>query len=256
MSTYCRNRPEGKCPNMLRRALDSILSQTLDDIELVLIDDRSKDGSEKVCREYAAKDKRVSYYRAKRNSGRPAVRYNDGMRLARSEFFMFMFDDDELYPDGARFLYDSITGQNSWCGMVYGLSNYVDGATGAQLLVGGEWDYERMRTNNRFSPFCNLSVMVRKDVIDAVGGYDESAVMKRACDWDLWVRIGEKFPVAGIYRLVGKAYQGSYDSIGKTVPLTEEGYEDMFKEQRRPDRRVRLKGEMGMPVGPVREEYE
>lgn len=255
MSTYCRNRPEKGCPNLLRRALDSILSQTFEDWELVLIDDCSTDGTEEVCREYAAKDSRIRSFRAKKNSGMPAVRYNEGMRLARSDLFMYMFDDDELYPDGMRFLVEAMREERD-CGMVYGLSNHVDARTGAVLLVGGDWNYEQLKRDNRFCVLCNLSVIVKKEVVNDVGGYDEDPLFKKNCDWDLWVRIGGSHRVVGIWKLIGRTYQGYADGISKTVDMSEENLREVLRIQGIQGRRVRLQGEMYSLVDSVLEGYE
>ena len=62
VSTYNRNRGVDSCPNLLKRAIDSILNQTFENFELVLINDASTDGSHEVCLEYANKDTRVRYY--------------------------------------------------------------------------------------------------------------------------------------------------------------------------------------------------
>ena len=255
MSTYGRNRPEGDCPNLLRRAVDSVLGQTFGDFELVLMDDASTDGTEEVCREYAARDSRVKLFRAKRNSGCPAKRYNDGMRLAKSDLFMFMFDDDLLYPDAVRFLLEAMDGEHKDCGMVYGLTNYVEVERNFQLLVGGEWNLHDLKKDNDFCLFLNLSVIVKRGVIDAVGGYDESPLFRRTNDWDLWVRIGDRYKVARVTRLVGKVFQGYGDSIGKTVAVTDEDRRLMAEVQAMPGRKVRLMGEMGLPTADVEGGY-
>lgn len=256
MSTYCRNKPQRGCPNVFRRAMDSILGQTFGDFELVLIDDCSKDGTEEVCRSYAKADSRIRYFRAKKNSGLPARRYNDGMRLAKSDLFAFMFDDDKLYPDGVKFLMESIEGENRRCGMVYGLTNFVDESTRRACVIGGEWDYERLKRDKMFCILANLSVVVRRSVIDDVGGYDESLLFRRNCDWDLWVRAGGKHEVAAIPRLIGTAYQGYPDSIGQIVGMSRTFFDEVAAAQNDPGRRVRLQGEMGLPVDSVMEGYD
>ncbi|MEO1673070.1 MAG: glycosyltransferase, partial [Cyanobacteria bacterium J06631_2] len=55
--------------NFIREALDSILSQTFDNFELVICDNASIDETEKICREYASKDSRIHYHRSQQNLG-------------------------------------------------------------------------------------------------------------------------------------------------------------------------------------------
>lgn len=81
----------------LRRCVDSILAQTYRDIELLLIDDGSTDGSPSICDEYAARDLRVKVCH-KENAGVSAAR-NQGIRLASGEWIGFADADDWLNPE-------------------------------------------------------------------------------------------------------------------------------------------------------------
>lgn len=76
----------------LRQCLDSILNQTFKDIEVILIDDGSKDNSGKICDEYALNDNRVKVIHQK-NMGLSDAR-NSGMNLMSGKYFMFVDSDD------------------------------------------------------------------------------------------------------------------------------------------------------------------
>lgn len=78
----------------LRRCIDSILSQTFSDFELLLIDDGSKDKSGDICDEYVAKDVRVKVFH-KANAGVSSAR-NLGLDKAKGEFIFFVDSDDFL----------------------------------------------------------------------------------------------------------------------------------------------------------------
>lgn len=81
----------------LRRCIDSILSQTYTDFELLLVDDGSKDGSGAICDEYARKDSRVRVFH-KPNGGVSAAR-NLGLDNARGEWIAFADADDWVEAD-------------------------------------------------------------------------------------------------------------------------------------------------------------
>ena len=235
MSTYSRNKPSFDCPNLLKRALDSVLAQTFRDFELILIDDGSVDGSEAVCREYAARDSRIRYVRHDDNSGRPALRYNEGILLAKSDYFTFMFDDDFWFPNAIEDLYKAITGEHKNCGMVYGLGALKRPET--TLFIGGEWNMDMLLNCNLLF---NLAVIVKREVINKVGGYDESDIFRRCCDWDLWYRIGMEYSVARITVAVGEVTTQP-DGLVNRFPYD---YRAMRNVQRRKNRDVPLKGKL------------
>ena len=240
VSTSGKNRAEGACPNLLRRAIDSILAQTFSDFELILIDDASSDGTEKVCRKYAKHDDRIRFSRFEHSSGYHAVRYNDGMLQSRGEFIAFMFDDDLLYPKALSVLLAGFEGKSDEVGMIYGLGNFYDSRTSRPISLnfGGDWLPDRLRNQNAI---CNNAVLIRRHVIDHVGGWDEDTSMRRICDWDHWLRIGSLYDAVRIDTLVGEQFAFHHDSIGVTVPLDLAG----AKARQISRKRVRLQDELG-----------
>ena len=89
--------------HLMRRCIDSLLAQTFTDYELLLIDDGSKDGSWRVCQEYARKDPRVSIYH-KENGGLSDAR-NYGLSKATGKYTIFADPDDWVSPEGLDCLY-------------------------------------------------------------------------------------------------------------------------------------------------------
>jgi glycosyltransferase involved in cell wall biosynthesis len=87
--------------NYLRPALDSILHQDYTDFELIISDNASQDATEQICREYAAKDPRIRYYRNEKNIG-ASGNFNRLVELARGEFFKWAAHDDVHLPGFLR----------------------------------------------------------------------------------------------------------------------------------------------------------
>ena len=79
-------------------ALDSLLTQTLPDLEVIAVDDGSTDTTTDIVRGYADRDERVRLIQRSRPSGRPAVPRNDGLRAARGEYIAFLDADDLAVP--------------------------------------------------------------------------------------------------------------------------------------------------------------
>ena len=90
----------------IRRCVDSILAQTYTNLEVLLMDDGSKDGTPAILDEYAAKDSRVQAIH-KANTGHASSR-NMGLLQATGEFITFMDCDDYMYPDFMEKMYGAI----------------------------------------------------------------------------------------------------------------------------------------------------
>ena len=83
--------------NFLARALESLLAQTFGDFEIILSDNGSTDGTEAICREYAARDARIRYVRESRNRG-VFWNFNRCFELSRSPLFRWTAHDDLCAP--------------------------------------------------------------------------------------------------------------------------------------------------------------
>jgi glycosyltransferase involved in cell wall biosynthesis len=90
--------------DFLAPAIDSVLGQTLREIELICIDDGSTDGSLDILKEYRANDERVRIV-TETNAG-PAIARNNGIRRARGEYIAFLDADDFFEPDLIEELYN------------------------------------------------------------------------------------------------------------------------------------------------------
>ena len=82
----------------LKETLDSILAQTFEDFELIISDNASTDRTEEICKEYAAKDRRIRYYRNKENLG-AGWNNNRVFELCTGEYFKWNAHDDVCAPE-------------------------------------------------------------------------------------------------------------------------------------------------------------
>ena len=98
----------------LKICIDSILSQSLTDFEILTIDDASTDRSLKILNRYASSDNRIRVFARNTNKGAPAAR-NYGIKKAVGKFIMFADADDELCNDSLSMLYDTAMRFESDC---------------------------------------------------------------------------------------------------------------------------------------------
>lgn len=113
----------------LKRCLDSVLSQTYPHLEVLLVDDCSRDGSLKICEDYAKRDGRVRVLKQEENAGASAAR-NAGIEAATGDYIGFTDADDWIEPEMYEALLDAIRKAKPGSHMVQLMSrNYAPDGT-------------------------------------------------------------------------------------------------------------------------------
>lgn len=207
----------------IRRAVDSVLAQTEQDFEIIIVDDGSTDGGERVLRSYS--DTRIKYVRQE-NFGVSAAR-NNGIKYSSAEFVSFLDADDAYYPkfietvlhlrrkfpqaglystsycmvepDGSLVApkYRAIP-KFPWEGI---LPSYFESALGAP-------------------PVSTITVGVNKEVFYSVGYFPEGELLGE--DLDMWFRIALKYPVAFSSYVGATYYRNSKNrACGTFIPPQE-----------------------------------
>lgn len=110
----------------LREAIDSVLHQTLVDIQLICIDDASNDGTAAILREYAESDNRITLLTHSENTGQ-AVARNDGIWAADGEYITMVDADDWLSPEALELAATSLDADPAMGCVLFDL-RYVSGA--------------------------------------------------------------------------------------------------------------------------------
>ena len=122
----------------LGECIDSILAQTYQDFELILVDDGSPDNCGVICDEYAAKDSRIRVVH-QQNGGLSAAR-NAGLDIARGEYVTFVDSDDKIPKNYLAILYGMIIdndAQVSTCHMMFCRER---DSLNSEVIVSGEYD--------------------------------------------------------------------------------------------------------------------
>lgn len=159
--------------DFLRAACDAILAQTFTDFEFIISDNGSTDATEAICREYAAHDKRIRYYRQDQNRG-GAWNYNRVFALATADYFMWHAHDDMIAPEFVERCVEALDRHpevtncytNSRIIDEHGtpLREYVEGAA-----LRSPSAYERLRhytRHDRDCPLCSIYFgLMRREVL-------------------------------------------------------------------------------------------
>ena len=174
----------------LDAAVRSVLQQNHRNIEFVIYDDASTDGSTDRLREWAERDPRIRLFEGDRNLG-PAVSSNVVVEHASGQIIARMDADDISHPDRIQRELEVLR-ENPDVGLVGTLSEIID-TEGGKLRDLELW---RLTRRSSFAPFPHGSIMFRREILDRVGGY------RRECefweDQDLVLRIASETGIAVI----------------------------------------------------------
>lgn len=189
----------------LAATLESARSQTMQDFEVIIVDDCSTDTTSAIARRYCEIDSRFRYVRTPSNSNLPARARNVGIELAKGEYIAFLDHDDlwrprklerqihvlETYPDVAlvhSHLWD-FTPRSKFVGLVLLPNPYRRRGS-----------YQVLRRHNVVQ--CS-SAMVRSEVLRDLAGFDERHELRAVEDYHLWMRIAKEHTIAYISEVHG-----------------------------------------------------
>lgn len=186
----------------IRRAINSVLNQTCQDFEIIVVDDGSKDQTKKVVSTFGAQVR----YVYQENQG-PSIARNTGIRLARGQYIAFLDSDDQFLPNklymNKKFLEAN---KNSY--FLY--SWYHEIKKGRKnRLVNNLKEYKdqnkfQMSLYKRKFTIRTSTVVVHKSCFDNIGLFNPK--YRYSQDWDMWLRLSgqykgfcQKYPLA-LYR--------------------------------------------------------
>jgi glycosyltransferase involved in cell wall biosynthesis len=181
ITTY--NRPE-----MLRFSIESVLSQTCRDFEIIVVDDGTPGNANKeLCKEFS----NIKYIKIE-NSGGPSIPRNVGISQSNGKYIAIL-DDDDLWLDQKLEKQVAILEANPGFGLVHTPCKVID-KTGAETsnIIGKPIDKQlkhgdvSLRMIGKFT-LMTSSVMIRKDVVDIVGTFNEH-MPQAGEDTHFWTR--------------------------------------------------------------------
>jgi glycosyltransferase involved in cell wall biosynthesis len=203
-------------------AIESALNQTHPNLEIIIVDDGSTDGTGKVVQRYTGSGK-VRYLRHEVNKGIPTAR-NTGIRNSLGDYVAFLDSDDLWLPNKIevqlRAFSQDTTGQ---VGMIWTDAYYVHASAAANSRTSGVIlppDFDRF-TNNELLKLLVLrnvviggTSMVRRSCFDKVGLLDED-LRGGGDDYDLWLRLAPhfKFRYVPTPLAVVRLHSGNHTSV-------------------------------------------
>lgn len=169
-------------------SLESVLNQTYENLEVIIVDDASTDNTEEVV--LSIKDERVKYHKLKEN-GKVAHARNIGVSLASSEVIAFHDSDDVCMKDRLEKQYNYLR-NNTEYGLIYSAILVKKGNQRAIFppknyseKLEGNIHKEILLSNTIDCP----TIMMKKKIFEEVGGFDET--YPNLSDWEFVIRVSE-----------------------------------------------------------------
>jgi glycosyltransferase involved in cell wall biosynthesis len=204
--------PSYNAAKFLDETIASVLNQTYQNIEIIVVDDGSQDNTKEVLRKYENKIKYV--YQS--NQGVSAAR-NKGFDCSSGDFICFLDADDWFYPTNIQEKVKLI--QESGNGLVHSWVEMTDEfLQPISLLKGKSGDCIVNELLNLVPPAipCPSNVLVRRDVLSRVGLFDPH--LSTSADFDLWLRIAREYRVVVFEHPLVK-YRTSSQSMFTNIDL-------------------------------------
>ena len=210
---------------LLRRAIVSVLSQTFQAFELIIVDDASPEDLRSVVGEF--KDARIRYIRHEHNLGGAAAR-NTGISHSKAEFIAFLDSDDEWLPDKTVRQLETLRKDSSAAACFCLWNNFNDDTLKLGRDVGPKELHNllpRLLARNCLGP--TSGVMIRRSCFNVISDFDVG--IKQSQDWDLWLRIVSRFPIVACNEVLLRYHVHSQGRISKNIANTAESHYKMWK---------------------------
>lgn len=191
--------------NFLRQSIESCLTQTFKDFELIIVDDGSTDWTPSIVKSYG--DGRIVYFRQEHNQGHIAA-LNKGFAQSCGEFLTWTSDDNFYAPQALESMLKELQ-DNPGIDFVYSAYQVVD-ESGEPTRLGRVEGPQRLDEDNCVGG-CFL---YRRKVYETVGDFNPEAFL--AEDYEYWLRVRRQFtmkkmsPVLYFYRMHGQSLTGTH----------------------------------------------
>ncbi len=177
---------------LLQKAITSVLVQTYQDFELIVVDD----GNDKVVQEVRSiNDRRIKYIDGGTKRGGAAAR-NTGIKKAHGEFIAFLDDDDEWEKEKLEIQMKELEKSSDDIGFCFtAVRNITDTGEFVTDVPGDVGDYHELALR-RYAGFMTSTLIIKKSVLDELGGFDEKFPSHQ--EPDLIIRITKKYQGIGV----------------------------------------------------------
>jgi glycosyltransferase involved in cell wall biosynthesis len=193
MPTYNRK-------HCIKDSIDSLLNQTYDNFELIIVDDASTDGTEKYISENFKREirsEKIRFFAMKENRG-PSFARNKGLEVAKNEWIGYLDSDNKMHEDFLETYMKSIE-NNRDNEVFYAQLRSIE----SKIIIGKIFNFEELLSGN----YIDVGVIIHsRNIFNKLGGFDIN--IKGVEDWDLIIKYTAKHKPVFIEKVLLDYYDG------------------------------------------------
>lgn len=226
--------PTHNRPEFLKKALVSVLGQTYDDFEIIVVDDGLEKRADKIVNDFH--DNRIKYIQHKEGRGGSVAR-NTGIKMAQGEYVAFLDDDDEWFKNKLEQQVKLLEASDDKVGFCYtGVERKVDDKIIINKVFSGEINYFEIALRH-FKGALTSTLLVKKEVFKRCGLFDEDLPSHQEAE--LIIRFSKEYKAIGIdkplIRMFGdsnhKHIGGDLNKRTRGMEMVLEKYKDEYKKR-------------------------
>ena len=187
--------PTHNRPELLTDAIESVLRQTVEDLELIVVDDGSQPPAREIVSGYVENPRRIPVTYLRQPQEGVGAAKNAGIRVARGRLIAFLDDDDIWHPEKLARCAEALEAHPE-AGFVYHRIESVDGDRGPVFsnpaLVSGKTYRDMFRSAYIFPS----AVVIRRECLDTVGVLNPALALNQ--DYEFFLRLARKYPHLGL----------------------------------------------------------
>jgi glycosyltransferase involved in cell wall biosynthesis len=179
--------PSYNCETTIANTINSVLKQTYNNYEIIIVDDVSTDKTSEICLRLSKESSKIKYFKLEKNSGGPSYPSNFGVSKANGDYIAFLDHDDKWLPEKLEKQISFLIDNNLDMVSCYILS--LDNEKKQVLKIFQKPPYLNEILQRNFLTSTS-TIVIKKEVFEKIGGFDIN--LKGPQDWDLYINFFTK----------------------------------------------------------------
>lgn len=201
----------------LQKTLDSLLLQTYNEFEVIIVDGLSKDNTVAIIKEYEIKflEANISYFWSSEKDSGIYDAWNKGLKKVSSSWIAFLGSDDTYYPNALEIYHNEIN-KNPKINYISSQVEYINTNYKVLKIIGKPYEYNQM---NRYMNIAHVGSFHHKDLFVRHGNFDTN--YKIVADYDFFMKCGRDIQSGYLESITAKMLNSGISNQNITIVFNE-----------------------------------